>query len=177
MRSPLKRFRALYGASPLHLLGALASFAIVAVAVSGWFAEPAVSLKYILIWFAGAIVAHDLLLLPAYSALDHIATTRRRRTAPAAARPGDAEPSTGMDARAAATRVPGHVYLRVPVILSGMLLLVFGPEILSLGEHTYHVASGQRQHVYLARYLVIVAVLFALSALAYGRARFSHARR
>lgn len=159
MRSGLERFRALYGASPWHLLGALASFAIIAVAVSGWFAEPAVSLKYILIWFAGAIVAHDLLLLPAYSALDRITTIHRRRRAPAA------------------TRVPGHVYLRVPAILSGMLLLVFGPEILSLGEHTYHVASGQHQHVYLARYLVIVAVLFALSALAYARARLSHARR
>ena len=81
MRSPLKRFRALYGASPLHLLGALASFAIIAVAVSGWFAEPAVSLKYILIWFAGAIVAHDLLLLPAYSALDRLTAIRRRRPA------------------------------------------------------------------------------------------------
>jgi len=176
MRSPLKRFRALYGASPLHLLGALASFAIIAVAVSGWFAEPAVSLKYILIWFAGAIVAHDLLLLPAYSALDRLTTIRRRRPAPAAP-PSDAEPAGDVNAPAGAASVAGHVYLRVPVILSGMLLLVFGPEILNLGDSTYHVASGQHQHVYLARYLVIVAVLFGLSALAYARARFSHARR
>jgi hypothetical protein len=177
MRSPLKRFRALYGASPLHLLGALASFAIIAVAVSGWFAEPAVSLKYILIWFAGAIVAHDLLLLPAYSALDRLTAIRRRRSAPAAEPSGDAAPSAGPDAPAATVPVPGRVYLRVPVILSGVLLLVFGPEILDLGDSTYHVASGQHQHVYLARYLAIVAVMFSLSALAYARARFSHARR
>ncbi len=154
MRRAAVRFRGLYGESPLHLLGALASFAIVGIAVSGWFDEPAVSLKYILIWFVGAILAHDLVLLPLYSAVDRLATIRRSRRDPGAA--------------GAPVRSPGWVYLRIPLLLSSLLLLVFGAEILEEGDRTFHVASGQHQHVYLARYLVIVAALFVLSALAYA---------
>jgi len=156
IRSFAHAFRAHYGESPLHLLGALASFAIVGAGVAGWFNEPVVSLKYILIWFAGAAVAHDLLLLPIYSALDRLAAMRRRR------HPGAGD-------RAVPPRPGGHVYVRVPVMLSGLLLLVFAPEILRLGNATYHVASGQHQNVYLVRYLLIVAALFTLSALAYLR--------
>jgi hypothetical protein len=152
-RSRTDWFRRRYGASPLHLLGALASFAVIAIAVMGWFAEPAASLKYILIWFGGAIVAHDLLLLPFYSALDRLGSLRRR---------------TGAAAGSTPVRVRGWVYIRVPLIVSAILLLVFGPEIFNQGDSTFHIASGQHQHVYLGRYLAIVAALFALSVLAYG---------
>ena len=112
IRSARRNFERLYGASPAHLLGALACFAVIAIAAMGWFVEPAISLKYILIWFGGAIVA-------------------------------------------------------------GVVGLVFSPEILGKGDATYYVASGQHQHVYLGRYLVLVAVLFALSGLAYLRSRLT----
>ncbi|MBA3807211.1 MAG: hypothetical protein H0X28_02260 [Solirubrobacterales bacterium] len=155
MRRASAKFRGIYGASPLHALLGTSSLAIVAIAVRGWFDEPTVSLKYILFWFVGAILAHDMLLLPLYSAVDRLATIRATRPAP----PGEPPPR----------RSPGWVFVRVPLLLSGLLLLVFGPEILQLGnsDSTFHVASGQHQHVYMARYLMIVAVLFALAALLY----------
>jgi hypothetical protein len=128
------RFRRLYGASPWHLIGALASFAVIALAIQGWFREPVYDLRYILIWFAAAAVAHDLIFLPVYATLDRFAS-----------------------------RLPGWVYLRVPTMLSGLLLLVFGAEIFRRGNATFFAASGSHQNVYLGRYLVIVAVMFALS--------------
>ena len=69
MSGLMARFRRRYGASPLHLVAFLASFAVTGLAVKGWLDEPAISIRYILIWFVGAIIAHDLLLLPLYSAL------------------------------------------------------------------------------------------------------------
>ena len=150
----MSAFRGRYGASPLHLLAALASFAIVGAGVAGWLHEPWVSVKYILIWFAGAALAHDLLLLPFYSAVDRLAALCLRRRPAGADAPAPAHPA-------------GQAYVRVPAILSGLLALVFGPEILRLGNMTYYIASGQHQNVYLARYLVIVAVLFGLSGIAY----------
>lgn len=164
MSRALALLRDRYGASPLHALLGLASFAVVGIAVSGWFDEPTVSLKYILIWFAGAILAHDMLLLPLYSAVDRLAMIGRSRPALADA--------------PAPQRPPAWVYVRVPLLLSGLLLLVFGAEILELGnsDSTFHAASGAHQHVYLTRYLSIVAALFVLSALAYA-ARTLRARR
>ncbi|HEV3045883.1 MAG TPA: hypothetical protein VGY13_00845 [Solirubrobacteraceae bacterium] len=173
MRSARRDFERLYGASPAHLLGALASFAVIAVAAMGWFVEPAISLEYILIWFGGAIVAHDVLALPLYSALDRLTALRPRRRAPAHGVAGR-RAGEGED-RGERVRVPGHVYLRVPAILAGVIGLVYSPEILGKGDATYFIASGQHQHVYLGRYLALVAALFALSGLAYLRSR--HTRR
>jgi hypothetical protein len=170
VRSARRNFERLYGASPAHLLGALASFAVIVVAAMGWFAEPAISLKYILIWFGGAIVVHDVLLLPLYSALDRLTGLRLGRRGPARSGKGP----RGPDGQGERVRVPGRVYLRVPAIVAGVIGLVFWPEILNKGDATYFLASGQHQHLYLGRYLAIVAVLFALSGLAYLRARLTH---
>ena len=149
----MARFRRLYGASPLHLLALAASMAIAAAAVAGWFASfPGPTAVKILEWFAAAVVVHDLVLLPLYSLLDRLAfgAVRARRAAPPAG------------------RVPGLVYLRVPVLLSGLLFLVFFPEILRLGDRTFLVASGFHQRVFLTRYLLTSGALFALSGLAYA---------
>ena len=153
MSRALHRFRRVYGASPLHLLALVASVAIIAAAVVRWFDVAVSDTARIVIWFAVAIVAHDLVLLPLYSALDRVGRggrVVRRATGPT--------PTS-----------PGWNYVRVPVILSGLLLLVFFPEIFGLREGTFRAASGQGQNVYLARYLLIVGVLFALSGLAYAR--------
>ena len=64
---------------------------------------------------------------------------------------------------------PGRwAYVRIPALLSGLLFLVFFPEILRLGDRTFYTASGLHQDVYLVRYLLICGVLFALSAVAYA---------
>ena len=78
-------FRRHYGASPLHLLAFIVSVAITGVAVKGWLDEPAISIRYILIWFVGAIIVHDLIVLPLYSALDRM-DSRSRAVRPATGR-------------------------------------------------------------------------------------------
>jgi hypothetical protein len=147
------RFRRVYGASPLHLLTLLASLAIAGAAVAGWsdsFRAP--TMVKVLAWFFGAIVAHDLVLMPLYSLLDRIAFgPRSARRAPLRA-----------------DRALRVNYVRIPVLLSGLLLLVFFPEIFRLGDHTFFVASGFHQRVFLVRYLLTSGSLFALSALAYA---------
>lgn len=162
------RFRRMYGASPLQLLALVASLLVAGAAVAGLFQSfPGPPVVQVLAWFVGAIVAHDLVLLPLYSLLDRIAFGRdRTRRAP--------------DRRSAVA------YIRVPTLLSGLLLLVFFPEILRLGDRDFFVASGLHQRVFLVRYLLTCAALFAGSAIAYafslrrasatGRTRSSHAR-
>src|SRR5712671_3216417 len=159
------RFRRLYGASPLHLTALAASLLIAGAAIAGWFASfPGPTVVKILAWFLIAIVAHDLVLLPLYSLLDRIAFGSAR----------------GRGARAETGHVRGIAYVRIPALLSGLLLLVFFPEIFRLGDSTFFAASGFHQRVYLVRYLITCGVLFAVSGLAYAvsvrRASAKHLR-
>ena len=89
------------------------------------------------LWFLGAVLLHDLVLFPLYAAADR------------------ALPRRGMN------------HVRVPALLSGLLLLMFWPVITQHSEDAYSFASGLDQDVYLGRYLVIVAVLFGVSGLLY----------
>jgi hypothetical protein len=152
------RLRARYGASPLHLLAMLASFAIAGAAVIGWFDRPH-DVMSVLEWFAAAIVLHDVVLWPLYSLLDAIAFGGRRRAA-RRARP----PRT---AGALPSPVP---YLRIPSLLSGLLLLVFLPVIFGLGSRAEFTASGIPESGYLARWLLAVGAMFAVSGVAYAAA-------
>jgi hypothetical protein len=68
-------------------------------------------------------------------------------------------------------------WLRVPTLLSGLLLLVFWPVVTSHSEGSYRFASGLSQDVFLARYLAIVATLFLGSGLLFALLRLSHLRR
>ncbi len=165
----VRRFRRGYGAGPLHLVALIASLLISGAAVVGWFDSfTTPDIVRILIWFLGAIVAHDLILLPIYSLLDrgalHASGHPHRRAAPAGA-PADPPPG----------RTPGWVYVRVPALLSGLLALVFFPEALRLGNATFQAASGMTQDVYLSRLLLTCGALFVISGVAYainaGRAR------
>ncbi|MFE2597240.1 hypothetical protein ACFXCZ_12150 [Streptomyces sp. NPDC059396] len=143
-----ERFRRLYGESPLQLLLLLASFALCAYAgirlLSGdWL--------LILIWFVGAAVLHDLVLVPLYSLGD--------RGAEAALRSGR-EPS-GRDARG--EHGPGVNHLRVPAFLSLLLLLVYWPLVLR-ASRPYEDATRLSIDVFLGRWLLITAALFVVSA-------------
>lgn len=136
-------FRRLYGASPLHLLALTACLLVGVAALVGLFDSfPGPTALKVLAWFVGAVIAHDLVLLPLYSLLDRVALSRPRRSA-----------------------VP---YVRVPALLSGLLFLVFFPEILRLGDRTFFAASGFHQRVFLVRYLLTCAALFAISGVAYA---------
>jgi hypothetical protein len=139
------RFRRLYGAGPLHLLGLIACLLASGAAVVGWFdAFPSSTAIKVLLWFAGAIVAHDLVLVPLYSLIDKLSF------------------------RIGRTAGRGLAYVRIPALLSGLLGLVFFPEILRLGDHSFFVASGLHQRVFLARYLAICGAMFAISGAAYA---------
>jgi hypothetical protein len=139
--------RRAYGATPLHLLALVASFAIAGVAVAGWFSRSS-DVVGVLGWFVAAIVAHDLVLLPLYSLLDRVAF--------------------GSGAARGAFGVPAAPYVRVPTLLSGLLLLVYFPTIFELGDSTFRVASGMGTGGYVTRWLGVTGVLFAVAGLVYA---------
>jgi hypothetical protein len=126
--------RARYGASPLHLLAHLVALPLVAWALLQFIDRP--DAFRILLWLALSAVVHDLVLLPFYSARDR-AEQRVVR--------------------------PAVNYVRVPALISGLLLLVFFPAIANKGEPSFNRVSGLTYDGYFARWLLITAVLFAVS--------------
>lgn len=140
-------FRRAYGATPLHLLALLASLAIAGYVAIEWLK---VGAGGIVRWFLVALIVHDLVLLPLYTLLDWVAFG------------GDAG-----RARLAGARVNPIPFIRVPALLSGLLLLVFAPEILSIGPQ-YRLLTGLGQGIYLGRWLAATGVMFALSGLSYA---------
>lgn len=140
--------RARYGASPLHLLLVLCSFALTVYAgirlLDG-------DTLLVAVWFVGAALVHDLLLLPLYTVTDRGLQVLLRRS------PGGAGP-------AAATGGGWINYVRVPAFLSLLLLLVWYPLILERVDH-YTSFTGLDSGVYWGRWLLITAALFAASAL------------
>src|SRR5581483_1537876 len=118
-------WRRVYGAGPLHLAGHLIAFVIARFGLHRIVA--AGHAVDFLAWFLAAAVAHDLLLLPLYSLLDRGAARAVRRHR---------------------WRLEGSVinHLRAPAFISGVLLLVYAPEILGLGDTTYLNATGHHLH-------------------------------
>ncbi|MFI9802979.1 hypothetical protein ACIHEJ_01135 [Streptomyces sp. NPDC052301] len=142
----MARFVRWYGSGPLHLLVLIASFALTGYAMVRLFA---VQPWEVAIWFVGAAVLHDLILLPLYSLADLSAlSVLRHRT------------SDG-------PTVPWINHLRVPAFLSGLLLLVWFPLVFRLAA-PYPGDTGLSDSVYLGRWLAITGVLFAGSAVAFA---------
>lgn len=135
----LLRRQAIPAGSLRPLLLLTFGFLVAGAAVAGWIQRPK-DLEGVLIWFAAAIVGHDLVLLPVYSLMDRITLGWL---------PNGAAP-----------------YIRVPALVSGLVLLVLFPTILGFGAHTFHNASGLTEHGYLVRWLLLTAALFGLSAAA-----------
>ena len=158
MRALITRFTAFYGSNPLHLLATIASFALAGyvVLVMGapalWNRE--VWWQSILVWFLAAVIGHDLVLFPLYALAD------RSLTAALAAMRGRRVASP--------PRVSPLNYLRVPAIGTGLSFLLFFPGIIQQGKFTYLAATGQTQQPFLGRWLLLVATLWGLSALAYA---------
>jgi hypothetical protein len=146
----MARFRQRYGAGPGHLAGFVLALVISGLAVRRIFDQDASDTVKVFIWLAGAIVGHDLVLLPLYSAFDRILSRRP------AASPGPA--------RYAEIRT----HIRIPAGLSALLLLVFGPLILRKSAGDYNGYSTLSAHGYLGRWLIATAVMFAISAAVYG---------
>ena len=119
---PRSWFRRLYGAGPAHAVLMTAGFAfagylltlILGASHPGW----------LLLWFAGAIVLHDLVFLPLYSALDRALTSRRR---------GEFSAPQG----------PTSInHVRVPAVISGVLLLITFPLVFRLSDRAAPLPAG-----------------------------------
>lgn len=155
--------RANYGSRPWHLLTMTAGFALAGYVVvtmkprTLWNAHT--WWQSVALWFAAAIVAHDLVLFPVYALADRILWARgsRRRHGP--------QPL-----------VSARNHVRIPALGSALTLLVFLPDIIEQGAPTYLAATGQTQEPFLGRWLLLTAAMFAASAVAYT-ARLTHARR
>ena len=64
--------------------------------------------------------------------------------------------------------VPWVNHLRVPVVLSAVMLAISFPLVFRWSEPTYQAASGLTENVYLGRWLLLSGSAFGLSALIYA---------
>jgi hypothetical protein len=149
----MRRITRWYGANPLHLLVLLACFALAGYAASQLLVSKPVA---ILIWFAAAVVGHDIVLMPLYSIADWSVLAAARHRAPSV------------------PAVPWINYLRVPAGLSALLFIVWFPLILRL--HTnYQNSTGLSPDPFVWHWLAVTGTLFLLSAAAYAvRLRSAH---
>ncbi|MFC5952944.1 hypothetical protein ACFP51_00095 [Streptomyces pratens] len=140
LRPRRRRLPRLLIGSPLQLLLLACSFALAAYAgvrllADDWFG--------VALWFVGVALLHDLVLLPLYTVADRAAVR-------------------GLGA---VRRREWVLYVRVPAAFSGLLLLVWFPLISGRVERRYRLGTGLPADVFLARWLLITAVLFGGSAL------------
>jgi|SoiMethySBSTD1v2_1073268.scaffolds.fasta_scaffold1121093_2 hypothetical protein len=141
--------RARYGASPIHLLAHLILLPIV-----GWALLSVLDFRAasnVVLWFVAAVILHDLILLPAYSALDRLAQKTTPRTV--------------------------VNYVRVPAGLSLLMLLVFWSTIRGKGDGNFHYTSGLNYEGYFGRWLLVSAGLFAISGATFLARRGGFPRR
>ncbi|MGH3626479.1 MAG: hypothetical protein ACRDRL_03415 [Sciscionella sp.] len=154
----MRNIRKLYGSHPIHFLLLLACFALagytVAVLGPGALWNRTVWWHSIVVWFVAAILVHDIVAFPLYALADRVLGGLMRSSS------------------LSRTAVPPLNYLRLPALAAHLLLVLFLPGIIEQGTATYHAATGQTQSPYLARWLLITAALFVISALAYALRRY-----
>lgn len=140
----LRRWQSHYGANPMHLLAVTACIALAAYAALH--AADSSQWPRMLLWFAGSVIAHDLLLYPLYALADR-----------------------------GFARLPAVNYLRIPLLGAGLTFLLFFPGIVRDGAAAYEAATGLTQQPFLGRWLLLVAAMFAVSAVAYAtRSALAH---
>lgn len=135
----LRLVRLHYGASPAHLIAHLAAFAL-----AGWALVQIAGIRgadRVVLWLVAGVMLHDLVLVPAYSALD------------------------GLVRRAVGVRAVNHI--RIPAGLSLILLVVYVPVISGKSDPVFRRVSGGELDGYLLRWLLVSAALFAVSGALY----------
>ncbi|PSK95850.1 hypothetical protein CLV63_11313 [Murinocardiopsis flavida] len=157
-----------YGAPPWHLAVMVCCFALALYA--GWRLVQGDPVG-VALWFVGAALLHDLVLLPAYTALDRGARAAARRVR-GVRRPGGA---AGRE-RGTGNGPPPAGHLRVPATVSGVLFLVWAPLILGPAP-AYERTTGLPPDGFGTRWVLITAALFAASAALYAARRAIAGRR
>lgn len=132
-------FRGIYGEPPRHLVILLLSFAVCGYALVRLLRTEWLS---VVEWVVGAAILHDLVLVPLYGGGDWLLHKALRARAP---------------------RLPVVNHLRVPAFLSLLTLLVYWPLITQDAGAGYRRATGLSAAVFWQRWVLITAVLFALS--------------
>lgn len=127
----------LYGAHPIHLVVVLGCLALAGHAAFGTRVNPGWMLMAL--WFGAALLAHDLVLFPGYAAADRLLVGAFGRR--------------------------GVNYVRIPLMGSALTFALFLPGIVRQGAETFEAATGLTQEPYLARWLLLCAGMFAVSAL------------
>ncbi|MEV0185181.1 hypothetical protein AB0I54_38760 [Streptomyces sp. NPDC050625] len=135
-----------YGSGPLRLMVLIASFALTGYAMVRLFAVRPLEVA---LWFVGAAVLHNPILLPLYALADLPALSGLRHRA------------------TDAPMVPRINCLRVPAFLSGLLLLVWFPLVFRLAV-PYPGDTRLSDGVYLGRWPAVTGVPFAASAVAFA---------
>ena len=152
-------FRRLYGDHVLHLIVLLAALALCAYTVSvlgvDQLFNPRVWWQSIAVWFAVAVIGHDLILFPLYALVERLLPKARR-----GAKPADPEPETPR-------RVAIVNYLRMPTLATALTFAMFLPGIIEQGAFSYTAATGLTQEPYLSRWLLLVAGCYLVSAVCY----------
>src|SRR5580700_6120747 len=142
----MRWFSRWYGANPLHLLTLVGCFALAWYAGAGLLHAKPVGVA---VWFAGAVIGHDLILMPLYALADKSVIAVFRHRPPKL------------------PTVPWINYLRVPVVLSGLLLLIWFPLIFKIPSH-FPRTTDLSLDPYLGHWLAVTGALFLLSATAYA---------
>jgi hypothetical protein len=106
--------------------------------------------KGVLFWFALSAVVWDFIAWPLSAVVDRLAVRayQRHQGRPPAA-------------------VPWINYVRVPTVISVVLLLLFFPLIFRLNNSYYERLTGFNENIYIVNWLVVTGALFAGSTLAY----------
>jgi len=120
----------------------------------------------------GARPWHLLVLLALFAATGYVAS---RLLGPALSL-GDLGLRTALRRRRPAGVRPLN-YVRVPALLSLLLLVLWAPLVLQRSEAVYRAKTGLTQDPYLERWLAVTAVLFAASAVAFLAAVWRGRRR
>lgn len=148
-----------YGAGPVHLAAVVGCLVVASYTATRLLGDLPVAIR-IAVWFVGAAVAWDLVLGPLLALGDRGLRAVLRR------------PVRGV--------VPLN-YVRVPVLVSGALLLVSAPLVLRRSASVYAAKTTLDQSVFLGRWLAVSGALVAgsaaLFAVAVLRRRAAAARR
>lgn len=120
------------------------------LAITGYVVDKVISgpmAVRIIIWFAAAAILHDFVLFPAYSLIDRVM--------------GAIRPRSG------STSQPIINHVRVPAVLSALMLLIYLPTILGRGAGAFHAASGLGQVDIFFRWVLLSLGFFAVSGAVY----------
>lgn len=161
MRALARLAARLYGDHLFHFIVVVAALAVGAYTVSVLgvrnLFNPTVWWQSIAVWFAVAVIGHDLILFPLYTLADRLLPRPRGPRAHCDGGP-----------RSPSRRIPLTNYLRMPTTAAGLLLVMFLPGIIKQGAPTYHAATGLTQAPYLSRWLLLTATFYLASAIWYA---------